>query len=188
MSDKPKIPLSLAKEIAEEWMDAIRPHCDMVGVGMGLRQEEPEIDSIFILFGAEDQNVRDNNRVIALLQKANQKDIALDYIGYSCSSLKLPVSGTEIPIWFWQAKPRLWGFDMARWSGNREFADYLLFCIMHRFGFSDTSKVWRTPGINIPDEATCFRLCGLPDDVPMYVRSAWTAYSTPETFGLKRRR
>lgn len=187
MSDKPKIPLALAKEIAEEWMDAIRPHCDMVGVGGPIRREEPEINRITILYGIEYGDPRNNDRLIALLQKAKRENITLHSI-YYLPEIDLVVNGVEVTIKFWHVEPRIWGFVSACFSGNSDFRSYLYGCIMRRFGLSHTSDIYYKLSANIPDEATCFRLCGLPEDVPMNVRTAWDEVSTPETFGLKRRR
>jgi hypothetical protein len=188
MSDKPKIPLALAKEIAEEWMDAIRPHCDMVCVGGPLRREEPEINWIEIMHGFEYGDPRNNDRLIALLQKAKQENIIFHKISFRFPAIDLVVDGVEVAIRFWPAKPRVWGFETACHSGSSDFFDYLHSCIMRRFGLSHYSDIYWNLRTSIPDEATCFRLCGLPEDVPMSVRVAWTEYSTPETFGLKRQR
>lgn len=187
MSDKPKIPLALAKEIAEEWMDAIRPHCDMVGVGGPIRREEPEINYIMILYGIEYWDPRNNDRLIALLQKAKRENITLHRI-YYLPNFDLVVNGVEVTIKFWHVDPRTWGFVSASFSGSNCFREYLYDCIMRRLGLSSRSDIYNNLSVNIPDEATCFRLCGLPEDVPINVRTAWDEVSTPETFGLKRRR
>lgn len=188
MSDSPKIPLAVAKEIANEWMDVIRPHCDMVGIGGSLRREEPEINWVEIMHGFEYRDPRNNDWLIALLQKAKRENLLFHNINYTFSKIKIVMDGVEVTISFWPAVPRIWGLETACHSGSIYFSFYLYGCIMRRFGLSHSSEIWRTPGIDIPDEATCFKLCGLPEDVPLSVRAAWNEYSTPETFGLKRQR
>lgn len=183
---KTKIPLSLAKDVANQLVEQMTPHCKRIEVAGSIRRCKPEIGDIEIV---SIPTVELYDLTDAWLSSGVIRHREPKCWGARLRSFRLAVKGLDDYVQvdlFLQPDPATWGINMLLRTGSAEFSRKMV-TVRSRGGWMPDgyqvrdARVWAgTKQLDTPEEVAVFALWGMdyvmpPQRTDNYVPKVFTA-------------
>ncbi len=171
------IHLPMAIEVAESWIEIIRPYCDRISLSGDVRLGAPEIADIWLLYQCSCG--KDNDRMLAIMEKIRNDGHHLESFWYSSQRIKLNVKNQEgISLWMFENfSPMQWGLNLVSSTGPLSFTQDIFGRIYRKLGSrgeQHTMAFWDGDRlISMPEEGDVFKFCDLPAAIPFDLRRGW---------------
>lgn len=151
----------LAKQIADKYVEKLKPMCYRIEIAGSIRREKPEVKDIEIVCIRDPKKLFEWTYFINSLEKVKGEAIG------KYTQRKLP-EGINLDLFM--CKKENWGLIFAIRTGSADYSHNVLACNWVKLGYKSIDGILMKDGaeVHVPEEKDLFKLIGVNYIEPVY--------------------